>query len=98
MTIEKKEYGDSAELILKGWMDTQGAPQLAAAVDEIGPEIKSLSLDLSGLDYISSAGLRALLWAYKTFSDKCGFKLINVNEIVREVLDVTGFSDVLCIE
>ena len=59
---------------------------------------QSLTLDLSGLDYISSAGLRALLWAYKTFSDKGGFKLINVNEIVREVLDVTGFSDVLCIE
>ena len=47
MTIEKKVNGDSAELSLNGWMDTQNAPLLAAAVDELGPGIRSLSLDLS---------------------------------------------------
>ena len=47
---------------------------------------------------ISSAGLRALLSAYKVMSTKGGMKVTHVNEIVREVFDVTGFSDILTIE
>ena len=54
--------------------------------------------DMSNLDYISSAGLRVLLTAHKAMSSKGGLKLTNVNEIVREVLDVTSFSDILTIE
>ena len=58
----------------------------------------SLILDFSRLDYISSAGLRVLLSAHKAMSGKGGMKVKNVNEIVREVFDVTGFADVLAIE
>ena len=54
--------------------------------------------DFSKLDYISSAGLRVLLSAHKAMSSKGGMKVKNVNEIVQEVLDVTGFSDILTIE
>ena len=57
-----------------------------------------LTLDFARLDYISSAGLRVLLTAHKTMSAKGGMKVKNVNEVVAEVFDVTGFADILDIE
>ena len=54
--------------------------------------------DFGDLDYISSAGLRVLLSAHKAMAAKGEMKVTNVNEIVREVFDVTGFSDILNIE
>ncbi len=62
------------------------------------PGAETLTLDFSKLDYISSAGLRVLLAAHKAMSRKGGMKVTGVNEIVQEVFDVTGFSDVLTIE
>jgi len=59
---------------------------------------ETLTLDLSKLEYISSAGLRVLLSAHKVMAGKGGMKVKNVNEIVQEVLEVTGFSDILTIE
>ena len=96
MTIEKKEYGDSAELILSGWMDTQGAPQLAAAVDELGPEIKSLSLDLSGLEYTSSAGMRQLVATHKRMNGSLTLK--HVSPEIMDVLRMTGLDKKLNFE
>ena len=55
-------------------------------------------LDFSGLDYISSAGLRVLLSAHKIMAPKGGMTITHVNEIVQEVFDVTGFADILTIE
>ena len=96
MTIEKKEYGDSAELILSGWMDTQGAPQLAAAVDELGPEVKSLSLDLSGLEYTSSAGMRQLVATHKRMNGALTLK--HVSPEIMDVLRMTGMDKKLNFE
>ncbi len=59
---------------------------------------ETLTLDFSGLDYVSSAGLRVLLAAYKRMAGKGGMKIRNVNEVVREVFEVTGFEDILTIE
>ena len=58
----------------------------------------ALQLDLGALEYISSAGLRVLLSAHKAMSAKGGMKVSNVNEIVQEVFEVTGFADILNIE
>jgi anti-sigma B factor antagonist len=57
-----------------------------------------LTLDFAVLECISSAGLRVLLSAHKTMSGRGGMKVVNVNEIVSEVFEVTGFSDILTIE
>ena len=57
-----------------------------------------LTLDFGKLDYISSAGLRVLLSAQKAMAKKGGMRVVNVNEIVGEVFEVTGFSDILTIE
>ena len=96
MTIEKKIYGDSAELVLSGWMDTQNAPQLAAAVDELGPEIKSLSLDLSGLEYTSSAGMRQLVAIHKRMNGALTLK--HVSPEIMDVLRMTGLDKKLNFE
>lgn len=96
MTIEKKVNGDSAELTLKGWMDTQNAPLLAAAVDELGSEIKRVILDLSGLEYTSSAGIRQLVATHKRMDG--ALTLRHVSPEVMDVLQMTGLDKRLNIE
>ena len=98
MTIEKKVNGNTLEIALEGRLDTMTAPELEAELNQSLGSVDTLTLDFSKLEYISSAGLRVLLSAHKVMSAKGGMKVTNVNEIVQEVLDVTGFSDILTIE
>ena len=60
--------------------------------------MKELTFDLEKLEYISSSGLRQLLFAQKTMGRKGSMKVINANETVREIFEITGFSDFLTIE
>ena len=98
MTITKKQNGNALEIALEGRLDTMTAPELEAELKGSLDAAESLTLDFSKLDYISSAGLRVLLSAHKVMSGKGGMKVKNVNEVVREVFDVTGFADILTIE
>ena len=98
MTITKNANGNALEVAVEGRLDTMTAPELEASLKESLGAAETLTLDFSKLDYISSAGLRVLLSAHKTMAGKGGMKVTNVNEIVREVFDVTGFSDILTIE
>ena len=98
MTITTNLNGKALEVSLEGRLDTMTAPQLEAELKKSMADADSLTLDFSKLDYISSAGLRVLLSAHKTMSGKGGMKITHVNEIVQEVFDVTGFSDILTIE
>ena len=97
--MEIMKSGSAGELLvaLKGRLDTTTAPQLEAELGGL-EEVNALALDFSGLEYISSAGLRVLLSAQKIMSKKGGMVLRNVNDAVREVFDITGFSDILTIE
>ncbi len=96
MTIEKKINGNSAELSLNGWMDTQNAPQLAAAVDELGAEVESLVLDMSGLEYVSSAGIRQIVATHKRMGGALTLK--HVAPVVKDVLTAMGLDKKLNIE
>ena len=98
MTITKKLDGKSLEIALEGRLDTMTAPELEAELNACLDGVDSLVLDFSKLEYISSAGLRVLLAAHKKMSTRGGMKVTHVNEIVREVFEVTGFTDVLTIE
>ena len=98
MTISKTQNGSALEVALEGRLDTMTAPELETELKGSMDGAESLVLDLSKLEYISSAGLRELLSAHKTMSGKGGMKVTNVNEIVREVFEVTGFCDILNIE
>ena len=98
MTINKTQNGSDLTIALVGRLDTMTAPELEAELNNDLPGAETLTLDFADLDYISSAGLRVLLSAHKIMSGKGGMKVKNVNEIVREVFEVTGFADILDIE
>ena len=98
MTITKEQNGTALKISLEGRLDTMTSPELEAELQKSLAGADSLTMDFSKLDYISSAGLRVLLSAHKAMNAKGGMKVTNVNEIVREVLEVTGFSDILTIE
>ena len=95
MTISKKQDGAHLDIALEGRLDTMTAPELEAELKASLNGMDSLTLDFAKLDYISSAGLRVLLYAHKMMGGKGGMKVIHVNEIVAEVFEVTGFSDIL---
>jgi len=98
MTITKKQDGAHLEIALEGRLDTMTSPELEAELKTSMEGAEDLTLDFSRLEYISSAGLRVLLSAHKVMSRKGGLTIKNVNDIVREVFDVTGFADILNIE
>ena len=98
MTIEKQLNGASAILLISGRLDTQTAPELEKALDATVAGLKDLTFDMSGLEYISSAGLRIILKAQKIMNAQGAMKLIGVNDSIMEVFDITGFVDILTIE
>ena len=98
MTITKKQNGTSLEIALEGRLDTMTAPELEAELSKSLDGISDLTLDFSALEYISSAGLRVLLSSHKAMMNKGGMKIVHVNDVVQEVFEVTGFSDILTIE
>jgi anti-sigma B factor antagonist len=98
MTINKTKNGADLTIALEGRLDTMTAPDLEAELKKSLDGVETLNLDFSKLDYISSAGLRVLLSAHKLMSAKGGMKVTNVNDVVQEVFEVTGFADILTIE
>ena len=98
MKTTKNLNGTQLTITLEGRLDTTTAPELEKDLNESIGAANELTLDFAKLDYISSAGLRVLLSAHKAMSKKGGMKVVNVNDIVREVFDVTGFADILIIK
>ena len=98
MTITKKKEGSHLQVALEGRLDTMTAPELEKELNAEMGGAEKLTLDFANLAYISSAGLRVLLSAHKIMSRKGGMTVTHVNEIVREVFDVTGFADILDIQ
>ena len=96
--ITKNVNGSEIKLILEGRLDTTTAPNLEAELKSSLDGITELIFDFSNLDYISSAGLRVLLTAQKIMNKQGQMKIVGANEIVLEVFDITGFSDILTVE
>ena len=98
MTIEIKRNAEETVIELVGRLDTTTAPALDKTINEDIGDTKNLVLDLKGLEYISSAGLRVLLGAQKKMQKIGSMKVTNVCEAVMEVFEMTGFADILVIE
>jgi len=93
MTIEKKQSDGELTIEVGGRLDTNTAPELEAAVKLDG--VTSLVFDFAGLEYISSAGLRVLLTAKKTLMATGGeMSVVNANNSVRSVFEITGCSEI----
>ena len=98
MTIEIKKNQEETIIEIVGRLDTITAPALDKTINEDLGDTKNLVLDVKGMEYISSAGLRVLLSAQKKMQKIGSMKVINVCEEVMEVFEMTGFADILVIE
>lgn len=98
MTIEKILNGGNAKIVVVGRLDTQTAPELEKELDEVIANVKELTFDMTGLEYVSSAGLRVILKAQKIMNTQGSMKLVGVRDNIMEVFDITGFLDILTIE
>ncbi|MCL2011124.1 MAG: STAS domain-containing protein [Synergistaceae bacterium] len=98
MQINVTRSGSVLTLGLEGRLDALTSSELESALTNSLEGMDSLVLDFSKVDYVSSAGLRAILSAHKRMSGQGGMKVTNVNEGVMEILKMTGFADILLIE
>ena len=98
MIIDKQLNGSELTLSLTGRLDTTTAPELEAVIKENITGVTNLVMDFSGLEYLSSAGLRVILSAQKTMNKQGEMVIRNVNETINEVFEITGFIDILTIE
>lgn len=96
MTIEKNVCENTAEIKLTGWLDTQTAPELDEEIKSLGEEITALTLDMEKLEYISSAGLRLIVAAYKKMNE--ALTLRNVSGEIMSVIKMTGLDKRIVIE
>lgn len=98
MNILKKPDGDRLTVALEGRLDTTTAPMLEEELRGALDGVVELELDMSALEYISSAGLRVLLSAQKVMNRQGKMVLRGVSPEIMEIFEVTGFVDILEIE
>lgn len=96
LLIEVNENNNS-EIKLIGRLDTITATDFEKKLEQIIPTVDMLTINCQDLVYISSAGLRVILKTYKMLTSKKGLILTNVSDEVKEVFEITGFSDFLTI-
>ena len=96
MTINVERDFELVTLEITGRLDTTTAPNLEAVINELLGDIKELIFDMSGVEYISSAGIRVLIGAYKKINSSGGkIRIEKANEMVREVFEMTGLLQML---
>ena len=98
MKIEIKKNANETVIEIEGRIDTITAPALDKTINEDIEGTRDLVLDMKGVEYISSAGLRVLLGAQKKMQKIGSMKLTCVCEEVMDVFEMTGFADILVIE
>lgn len=98
LKIIKEQNDKNLVVALDGRLDTSTSPNLEEELKATLPSVENLVFDLTKLEYISSAGLRVLLSAQKTMNKQGSMVVKNVSEEVKEIFEVTGFSDILTIE
>ena len=98
MIIEKTKNGNDLFVTVEGRLDTLTSPQFSNEMRTALDGISNVTLDFAKLEYISSAGLRALLQLRQTLDDKGSVTIVNANELIKEVFEITGFIDALDFE
>ena len=98
LEINKRFEDDALLVTLVGRLDTTTSPELEEVIRAKLPELKKLVFDFEQLDYISSAGLRVLLYCQKEMNKQGEMKVMHVNETIEEIFEVTGFDEILTIE
>lgn len=97
MTIREEKVEKGLLIYLSGRLDTVTAPDLEKYMSNRLESLQFLALDLKELQYISSAGLRVILYLQKAMNRQGTMEIRNVNEVNMEVFEMTGFVDILTI-
>ena len=99
MDIKLINRGDTGELILNGRLDSNTADDTLAIINDVSDRFPNIKLNMSGLKYISSAGLRVLKLTYMKVNKSGGsLSITNVDPMVMEVFEMTGFASFLSFE
>ncbi len=98
LNINKTIEDKTLTVTLEGRLDTTTAPQLESELKSELAGVGTLVMDFEKLEYISSAGLRVLLSAQKIMNKQGEMKVVHVSDVINEIFEVTGFSDILNIE
>lgn len=99
MTVTTTIEDGKLTLEVEGRLDTTTAPELEKVLKDNLGELKELELNLEKTVYVSSAGLRVLLNSQKIMTEREGSLLVtNVSEDVMDVLQITGFTDIINIQ
>ena len=98
LTIEKIQEGSKTIFALEGKLDTITAPDMEEQVKECLDDVQELILDFTKLKYISSAGLRVLLATQQDLPDGGTMTITGVDPVIMDILEVTGFAEILTIE
>ncbi len=98
MKIEQKRNGNALTIAPEGYLDTTTAPELKAVLESSLAGVTELTFDFEKLEYISSSGLRLLLYALKAMNGQGTMKVLHSNSTVMKIFQATGFADVLTLE
>ena len=98
MTITIDNNGNELKVTVTGRLDTTTAPELEEELRASIDGVENLVLDFEGLEYISSAGLRVLLAMQKIMLKQGSMKVTSVNDVIMDIFEVTGFTEILTIE
>ena len=95
MNIVKNLDGQKLEVTLEGQLDTKSAPELTKEISDDLSQVTEVVMDFARVEYVSSAGMRALMLARKTLGDNGTITVTNANDMVKEVFALTGFDRLL---
>ena len=99
MKVTSNKTDNSLVILIEGRIDTITAPKLEQILnEELNSNIKQLVFDFEKVEYMSSAGIRVLMVADKQMSRQGSMKVVNVNEEIWEILDMTGIVEILDVE
>lgn len=99
MEIGKTLDGDVMTMAVSGRLDAISSASFDGEVANVAAEVKTLVFDFAQLDFISSAGLRVIVNAYKTMKGRGGgVRVVHTNAVVMNVLKLTGMSSILPVE
>ena len=97
LKVEKKQEDGALFIALEGELDTLSSPDFEAELEPLLADAASITIDFEKLEYISSAGLRVLLSAEQAMEEK-GAEQVKIIDTIRNIFDITGFTEILSVE
>lgn len=98
MKIDKDFRESTLEVTVQGRLDAISAPQFEEDVAGSLDGITKLVIGMGEVEYLSSAGLRALLYLQQLMEEKGELIIRDVPPIVKDIFELTGFTEIVTVE